>query len=108
MANREIRISKLANGNVRIADDILSSEVGFGERMDGSKGLWYNGNCDPWSINAKDYTAEIEPLIMATLADGEARTFVVPAEPAKPSGPEWKSPRGKTLAEEMDSPDSDY
>lgn len=78
---------------------------GFGRiarRMDGTVGLTTGGDLH-------DLPAEVEAAVLATLADGRDREVVVGEDPAPEAvAAEWRSPRGLTLAEEMDREDSAY
>jgi hypothetical protein len=79
----------------------------IGPRMDGTVGVTRDGNYVP---RAEDKAA-VDEAIKAVLADGQTRTLRLgkadPVVPATPE-PEWVSPRGLTLAQEMDRDDTVY
>lgn len=78
------------------------------ERMDGTVGPTFGGRVAPPDSDMD----VLEVALRATLADGQARTVVSgtpkPAPAPEAGQPEWRSARGLTLTEEMDSDDTIY
>lgn len=77
-------------------------------RMDGVVGITYEGGYVP----SDEDRPTVDAAIRDVMATGERRTITIgqpaPARPVVAAAPGWKSPRGLTLAEEMDREDTDY
>jgi len=78
------------------------------KRMDGTVGVTYDGT---WSPDRNDRPT-VDAAIRKVIETGEPCTLTIgapePVKPAAPTVPEWRSPRGLTLTEEMDREDTVY
>lgn len=91
--------------SIEVTDSDLYAWGGIARRMDGTIGLTWGGTYLP---SPEDREA-VEAAICEVMTTGEDRTITIGRDdPAGPAAAEWRSPRGMTLAEEMDREDSIY
>jgi hypothetical protein len=90
---------------LEIEGSSLRAWGGIARRMDGTTGLTWGGDYLP----SRPDREAVEAAILEVIASGSARTIRIgQPEATEPRSAEWRSPRGLTLAEEMDREDSTY
>lgn len=90
---------------IEVVGSTLYAQGSIGKRMDGTVGLTWSGTFLPPAADR----AQVEAVIEQVMTSGVEQVITIGERPQpEPEVVGWRSPRGLTLAEEMDREDSDY